>query len=136
MGTWSTQPFGNDAACDWAARLIQTDDLSFIEATLRVVLEWNESTMHTDDVEKAVAAAEVLAKLLGHGSQTDAYTSDVDEWIRSHPAKPGASLLDQAHQALDRIHKDPWFRSTWLKATRYEQWAQSVRRIQAVLTIT
>jgi hypothetical protein len=133
MGTWSTLPFGNDAAGDWAERLIKTDDLSYIEETLRVVFDCKESVLSSDTAEEAVAAAEVLAKLLGHGSQADGYTAAVDKWIRSHPATPSASLLDQARQALDRIRKDPWMQGAWFDAAQAAQWAQSLRSIQANL---
>ena len=133
MGTWSTEPFGNDAACDWAARLIKTDDLSYIEATLRKALDCSESDLHTEHYESAVAAAEVLAKLLGYGRRTDPYPSNLDEWIRSHPATPSPTLLHIAHGTLERIHNDPSLRSAWHKPASAKKWAQSLRNIQAVL---
>ena len=53
--------------------------------------------------EEAVGAIEVLAKLLGHGTQSDAYTEKVDDWIKSINERPKPALLQKAQQAIARI---------------------------------
>jgi hypothetical protein len=38
MGVWSHEPFGNDTACDWGYGLLESDNLSIIEAALDYIL--------------------------------------------------------------------------------------------------
>ena len=92
MGTWSAEPFGNDTAADWAYGLEETSDFSLIQETLNAVVQ-EDDYLDADFAQEAVAAAETLAKLLGRGSQVDAYTESVDEWVQSVSLKPDAELL-------------------------------------------
>ena len=71
MGAWSHEPFGNDTACDWAYELDDATDLSIIESAIDAVLDEELDYIDASDAEEAIAAIEVLAKLLGHGTQTD-----------------------------------------------------------------
>ena len=64
MGAWSHEPFGNDDANDWAYELEDTEDLSHIEAALDVVLD-SDGYLEAPEASCAIAAVEVLAKLLG-----------------------------------------------------------------------
>ena len=87
MGAWSHEPFGNDDANDWAYGLEDVTDLSLIDETLDRVLE-AEEYLEAPEASEAVAAIEVLAKLLGKGTQTDTYTAKVDEWVKSLSVQP------------------------------------------------
>src|SRR5262245_6195037 len=102
MGAWSTEPFGNDDANDWAYELEEARDLSPVERALDVVLAV-DGYLEATEASCAVAAVEVLAKLLGKGTQSDAYTEKVDEWIKKVGAKPSHAILQKAHRALERI---------------------------------
>ena len=100
MGTWSHEPFGNDDACDWAYGLAESEGLSLIEESIGRVLEIGEDYLEADVAEEAVAAAEVLAKLLGRGTQRDAYTESIDQWVAAQTLTPSAELRSKAQQAL------------------------------------
>ena len=63
MGTWSHEPFGNDSACDWAYGLESQKDFSMIEQAIQRVLDNGDEYLDSDLAVKAIAAAEVLAKL-------------------------------------------------------------------------
>jgi hypothetical protein len=102
MGAWSHEPFGNDDAGDWAYKLEETEDLSYVEAALDAVLE-AEGYVEAPEASCAVAAAEVLAKLLGKGTQSDAHTEKVDEWVRKVHTKPSRPLLEKARLALAKV---------------------------------
>jgi hypothetical protein len=56
MGAWSHEPFGNDDAGDWAHKLEETEDLSYVEAALDAVLE-AEGYVEAPEASCAVAAA-------------------------------------------------------------------------------
>lgn len=102
MGAWSHEPFGNDDANDWAYGLEDKQDLSLIEQAINQALEV-EDYLEAPEGTYAVAAVEVLAKLLGRGTQSDAYTEKVDEWVNSVHIKPSAELLDKAQRVLVRV---------------------------------
>lgn len=106
MGSWSHQPFGNDTAGDWAFGLIESQDLSYVEAALDKVLEQGADYLEAPDAEEALAAIEVIAKLLGKGTQSDAYTEEVDAWVESSQHKPGGELLQKAQRVIERIMSD------------------------------
>jgi hypothetical protein len=105
MGAWSHEPFGNDDANDWAYGLEAAMDLKLIESALDKVLE-SEGYLEAPDASEAVAAVEVIAKLLGRGTQSDAYTEQIDAWVKTVGVKPSSSLLDKASRALDRVMSD------------------------------
>ncbi len=85
MGTWSHEPFGNDSANDWAYDLEDQSDLSLVVGAIQAVLDNGDDYLDSDLAVEAVAAAEVLAKMLGRGTQSDAYTEKVPllnfEWV-------------------------------------------------------
>ena len=103
MGAWSHEPFGNDTACDWGYGLIESEDLSAIESALDAVISAKGEYLEADLASEAIAAIEVLAKLLGKGTQSDSYTEGIDEWVKAHPQKPSPALLQKAKQAIARI---------------------------------
>ncbi|HEX4971690.1 MAG TPA: DUF4259 domain-containing protein [Steroidobacteraceae bacterium] len=133
MGAWSHEPFGNDDANDWAYELEDTEDLSHIEAALDVVLD-SDGYLEAPEASCAIAAVEVLAKLLGKGTQSDAYTEKVDEWIKTVATKPSRALLDKARRALDRIRgKDSELKELWHEGDA-TQWEGSLEALHAAVT--
>jgi len=98
MDTWSHEPFGNDDAADWACELEEAKDLSPVEAALDAVLE-NDGYVEAPEATCAVAAVEVIAKVLGRGTQSDAYTESVD---RLGETAPRHAFACAAHQDTAR----------------------------------
>lgn len=132
MGTWSHEPFGNDDANDWAYGLEDVDDLSLIEQTFDTVLEADEY-LEAPEASEAVAAVEVLAKLLGKGTQSDAYTEKVDTWVKSVSAKPDAALLSKGKRALQRILGDnSELRELW-EESESTDWQDSIAALQRAI---
>ena len=70
MGAWSHEPFGNDEANDWAYELEETEDLSHVEAALDTVLK-TAGYLEASEASCGVAAVEVIAKILGRGTQSE-----------------------------------------------------------------
>lgn len=103
MGAWSHEPFGNDTACDWAYELDDATDLSIIESAIDAVLDEELDYIDASDAEEAIAAIEVLAKLLGHGTQTDSYTERADEWVQQVKLLPNPELIQKAKTAIGVI---------------------------------
>ena len=132
MGAWSHEPFGNDDANDWAYGLEDTKDLSLIEVALDRVLQ-TDGYLEAPEASEAVAAVEVLAKILGKGTQSDAYTKKVDAWVKSVSIGPSPILLSKAHQALARIlEEDSELCELWSEGDSAE-WVASIRALQGAV---
>jgi hypothetical protein len=133
MGTWSGEPFGSDGACDWSYDLIAGRDLSALDEALDRVIEADDYVDGSDG-EEAVAAAEVVAKLLGRGTQTDAYTEDVDIWVASVAAAPSSDLIGKAVRALDLIVGDQSeLAELWDEGHDSDEWRSRIARLRAAL---
>jgi hypothetical protein len=127
MGAWSHEPFGNDIACDWSYTLVESKDTAPIESALDFVLESGEEYLEADRACEAIAAVEVLTKLLGRGTQTDAYTAKVDLWVKSRAQSPSSALLMKAAAALERIvGPDSELQELWEESDDSYAWKQSV----------
>lgn len=132
MGAWSHEPFGNDTACDWGYGLLEATDLSPIEAALDAVIENGEDYLDADLATEALAAIEVLAKLRGKGTQTDAYTKGIDEWVKQHAQKPTAELLAKAKHVIERIASaDSELLELWEEGEDADAWKASLRQLAA-----
>jgi hypothetical protein len=134
MGTWSHEPFGNDTANDWAYELEDTTDFSVIDATLQTALDEGQEDLDADLAMEAIAAIEVLAKSLGHGTQTDVYTDKVDEWVDRISLKPSADLLQKAEQVLALVASDDSeLKELWQESEEYELWANNLQQLNTIL---
>jgi len=134
MGAWSHEPFGNDTASDWAYGLVEQKDLSLVAQAIQNILDNGDEYLDSDLAVEAVAAAEVLAKALGRGTQTDAYTEEVDAWLKSVAPKPSSDLLSKARDALTRIvAPDSELKELWEESDDFELWESSVKALQSAL---
>jgi Domain of unknown function (DUF4259) len=134
MGAWSHEPFGNDAACDWAYGLDDVGDLSLIEAALAAVIEDDADFLEASTAEEAIAAAETLAHVLGRGTQKDAYTEKAMAWAKALGETPSPALRNKARQALQRILADgSELRDLWQESDAFAEWERSVRALQSAL---
>lgn len=134
MGTWSHEPFGNDTASDWAYDLEEQKDFSLVAQAIQSVLDNGADYLDADLAAEAIAAAEVLAKALGRGTQADAYTKKIDAWLASIKSKPSADLLSSAQTALTRIMgPDSELRELWEESDDFEDWVSSVKALQSAV---
>ena len=134
MGTWSHEPFGNDTALDWAYELQNTQDFSLVEQAIQRVLDCGPEYLDADVAVEAVAAAEIIAKALGRGTQSDAYTEEIDAWLKSISAVPTSTLRSKAHQALSRIlGSDSELKDLWQESEDLDSWESSVRLLQSAM---
>lgn len=133
MGAWSHEPFGNDDASDWVYRLEYVEDLSVIESAIDSSLEADDY-LEAPEASEAIAAIEVLAKLLGKGTQSDSYTEGVDKWVKSVSIKPDKALLEKANQALLRIlGENSELRELWDEAGG-DEWVSSISSLQIAIS--
>ena len=134
MGTWSHEPFGNDTANDWAYGLENATNFAYIEETLDRVLECGQDYLEASDAEEAIAAIEVIAKLLGAGTQSDAYTKKIDQWVQGINARPTPALCDKAKQVLHRVVSgDSELDELWKESDEATNWKRSIEQLRLAL---
>ena len=133
MGAWSHEPFGNDEANDWAYELEETEDLSHVEAALDTVLK-TPGYLEASEASCGVAAVEVIAKLLGRGTQSDAYTEKVDHWAKNIRAKPSATLVEKAKRVLDRVRGEQSELSELWHEGDASEWEASLDSLRAAIS--
>lgn len=134
MGAWSHEPFGNDTANDWAYGLEEAHDLSYIEATLDKILDVGTDYIESPDAEEAIAAIEVLAKLLSRGTQVDAYTEKIDVWVKKSDIKPSPELRSKAQQVLQRlVSENSELFELWVESESGDEWKKSIAQLGAAI---
>jgi hypothetical protein len=133
MGVWSHAPFGNDDALDWADGLEGPEGLLHVEEALERVLK-ADGYLEAPEASEAVAAVEVLAKLLGKGTQSDSYARSADNWVKSVSVQPSPTILSKAGQALERVlGNDSELRELWQESGNASEWQGSVKALQAAV---
>ena len=132
MGTWSTLPFGNDDAADWAYELEDADDLAPIDDAVSAVLALGDGYVEAFEGAAAVAAIELLACLGDRPGDTETYTEAADAWLRRVDIKPGPDLLDKARRVLIRVlADDSELHELWRDNEDYEQWLDAMEDLRA-----
>ncbi|MBL8797030.1 MAG: DUF4259 domain-containing protein [Planctomycetia bacterium] len=130
MGAWGVRAFDNDTANDWAYGLDEVRDLSLVEAAFAALEAVGADFLEQDVGAHALAACEVLARLLGNPGYQDAYTEKVDQWVAAHPLKPSPKLLARAEAALDRVlGNESELREEWQDVGE-DEWRQAVEELR------
>jgi hypothetical protein len=136
MGTWDTDSFGNDTACDWAYQLERSSDLSIVDSTIDKILEIGSDYLGASEAEEALAAAEVVARLQGNWGVRNPYTEPADAWVENHRLIPPPDLIRKTHKAIERILTSPSeLLELWEDSSEVEAWKASVRELKARITL-
>lgn len=135
MGAWSHEPFGNDQACDWAAELAESTGFAIIEKAFdQVIADQNEEFIDADTVCEAHAAAEVLAHILGQGTENLDFLGDISGWIEKLPVQPSAALIQKALNALNiSMQENSELNELWQESGNYAEWTQNIDALKEIL---
>ena len=135
MGTWSHEPFGNDAADDRAFGLEDSRRFSPVEVAARQAVA-KDGCFDADTAMDVIAAAELLARAMGRGMQSDACLQPVDDWVAGTRAAPSAELRALACQALVRgLGDDSELRGLRQERDAFDDRTRSAATLQYVRTI-
>ena len=106
MGAWGTGSFENDDAMDWVADLQAADDLRLVHETLARAADAGDAYLEMPEGAAAVAAAEVVAALLGAPGPT--MPEEARDWVTTHASlEVPAGTVGLAVAALARVRSDP-----------------------------
>ena len=135
MGAWGVLGFDSDDAIDWAYGLDNVSDLSLVESA------FDEVDAAADYLEapigcNALAACEVLARLLGKPGYQNSFTEKVDRWVLKHPAKPPAKLLTRASSTIDRILGDNSELRQLFEEGDASEWLEAVEDLRVRLRVS
>lgn len=132
MGAWGVGSFDNDTAVDWTYGLESARDLLYVEAALDAVLQAGDAELDADAGTCAIAAAEVVARLLGNFGEENSYTETADKWVRAHPLKPSAELRQKAREALERVRTPPSeLLELWEEGGAGDDWTDAVADVES-----
>ncbi len=135
MGAWGVLAFENDDANDWAYELEDSEDLSLIESAFAEV-ESATDYLEAPEASCALAACEVLARLIGKPRYTDAYTESVDRWVASHPQPVDTDLIARANSIIDRVlGPDSELSELWSDSDSADQWIAGVEDLRRQLSV-
>lgn len=132
MGTWGLGSFDNDSAADFVREVLQDGDFALREA-FEVVLDPELDYVEAEEGARAVAAAEILAAVLGADTSkvTDA---GLRVWVQNADAASLATLRDLAVEALDRIlAPDSELPELWEEGGDFGAWLSDVQRLRSGL---
>lgn len=136
MGAWSHESFGNDVAGDWTGPLEGAADLGYVEQTLQTVLDVGDDYLEMDEASEAIAAAEVVARLLGKFGLRDAYSHSVDSWVERTHLVPDHALVTKAIEALDRITSEPSeLLELWSESEHADAWLSAVANLRSRIVV-
>jgi hypothetical protein len=127
MGTWGAGTLENDTAVDWMYGLGEVADFSLIEGTLDRALAFGDDSLPAAEAEEALAAAEVVARLLGNFGVRNDYTRTMDDWVSWMPEKPSLELLTKAWRMVERVQRPPSeLLELWTRSGGAEAWSRSL----------
>ena len=131
MGTWALDAFGNDYAMDWAQDLQEYKTLELVETTLDNVIDSTEEELEAPFAAEALAALDVIARLLGKPGPADPATEEVDEWVAACKKKITPQLLDKARLAFERIGSESSeLRQLWQESEHFDAWQADVEALR------
>jgi hypothetical protein len=118
MGAWGIGNFDNDDAADWAYELGESRGAQILVAALEQAT--SEGYLEAPECSVALAAAEIVAALLGNSSPT--LPDEVREWVAANDIEVDQKLLSLARAAVKRVKEDSELRELFKDSASFEQW--------------
>ena len=102
MRAWGSRSFENEAACDWAEEMLG-HGIGFVDATLdkSIIVKAKYLTLYDSAV--AIAACEVVARLMACNFFPCPDSVKVVEWASSNNETVPCGLLQKAIDVIDHI---------------------------------
>jgi len=133
MGTWALHSFANDDAGDLIGDLVEGSDLSSVQEAIERV-QSTEGYLEAPEAQQGIAACEVVALVLGHGSTASQAEEELTAWVARVKPSVDAAIVSQAVQVVDRVlAPDSELRELWEESDEFNGWQADVRSLRARL---
>lgn len=109
---WETGPLDNDAALDFLSQASRADSVAPLREIFTVILADARSVPDDTTASRAIAAAELVAALIGVSSPDLPETANV--WAKRYAVSADAALVRLAISAVNRIAASSETRALWL----------------------
>jgi hypothetical protein len=126
MGRWGYQIFDNDFACDFVLNVVGDGGIVAIEEALDRLLSSGDRDLETWEADEGLAAADIVARLLGSFGQRDAYTATIDAWVKGSPATASPAMVEKAQQAIRRILAEY---NKYEDSEEFDEWKREVNAL-------
>jgi hypothetical protein len=137
MGAWGFGALENDDACDYADEIVAEQNLSGVERTLDKTLGVSTGYLEAPDGAETLAAAEILARLLGRPGAGSPRLEALDDWIARAKLSPAHELVDKARRAVERVMTEPSeLMELWFDSNDFDSWKSSVEDLSRRLDKT
>lgn len=103
VGAWGVAIYDNDDAADWSAD-VSVRGFGAVEDALDAVLD--AEYVEASEGACAVAAADVVARLVSGRGEDSPYCGGVAAWVASNPGPPRPELVAKALRAVHRVGGD------------------------------
>jgi hypothetical protein len=122
MGAWGVSPFENDNALDWVWNLEEAEDATVLSDALDAVASADDIV---EDCEEAIAAAEVVAALLGRPLAE--LPDEVIAFVKAHGTKkPSTKLVNLAATVVRRIAIASDLKNRWDESESAKEWQKTM----------
>jgi DNA-binding transcriptional regulator YbjK len=127
MGVWGYSAFENDDALDWVAELERSDSAAILADAFDVILESEGDYVELPEASIAIAAAEVLAGLMGQADPS--LPEVVRAWIeRQKQEEVDAVVIEKARRVINVVLTDSELQGVWEDAGNLD-WKVCVERL-------
>ena len=131
MGAWGVMAFENDNALDWVGELEDAESTSVLRDALNAVASADDII---EDCEEALAAAEVVAALLGR--PLEELPEEVIAFVEEHAkAKPEPELVMLARTTVERIAEASDLKERWEESDSVKDWYKAMNGLLARLGV-
>lgn len=120
MSTWGYYNFDNDLAADLAAKFRDTHSLGLLSEALADIP--SAETIGNDAAQEALAAAELVAALLGKPGE-DLPADLLPITVQLNPAE-STTLQGLAREAVHAVSKRSDLQAHWTKGDNKKEWQQ------------
>jgi hypothetical protein len=134
VGAWGFGIFENDTACDFASIVAEGGGIPTLTHALDRVLSSKGDYLESSDAAEGLAAAEIIARLIGQPGKETAYTASIDAWVTSAQITTSDELVEKAKLSIVRILSEPSeLLELWTDSDDFDGWKRSVEDVSARL---
>jgi hypothetical protein len=130
VGAWGFGILENDTACDFASTVAESGGIPALTQALDRVSSSKGDYLEASDAAEGLAAAEIVARLIGHPGKETAYTASIDARVKNAQVKASAELIEKAKLSALRILSEPSeLLELWMDSDDFDGWKRSIEEV-------